>query len=132
VVISADPERFPRLETLSLLQDLVHSLLRTSGLSDGGFEINNVPHRLHVLRQRLGRHSNHASNMEGSSLSQWHPMGGPPVRDKTEDDDPQPPDRTEKYLKDLSRVTLLMAGAIFGAILLYLCRECGRVCSTYR
>jgi hypothetical protein len=69
--------------------------------------------------------------MEGCSLSQWHPMGGPPVRDKSEVDDPQPPDHTEKYLKDLSRVTILMAGAIFGAILLYLCREYCRSCSSH-
>lgn len=115
---------FDRDEALNVLQALVNNLISTSGLFkdwsgnfDGSF-------RLQSLRQRHLRETN-ARNVgeERIPLDLWRPSPKPEVAGNLHIGDPKPPDPEEKHFSILARITVLVAGAIFGAILLYLCRR---------
>jgi hypothetical protein len=114
---------FDRDEALSLLQELVNNLVRTSGLFDHESANSCGTYRLQSLRKlTFSLNVNHASK-ERHSLAEWDPFPTPEVQSSLPSDIPKPPDPEVKQSMVLARITILMAGAIFGTILLYLCRK---------
>lgn len=105
------------------LQGLVNNLVSTSGLFDHGSESPCESYRLQTLRQEyVSGREYRDSGGKRLSLAEWCPLPTPEVQISLPSDEPKPPD-PEKGLIILARITVLMAGAIFGAILLYLCRR---------
>lgn len=114
---------FDRTRTLVLLQHLVEKLVSVSGLFDRGSEGAFGSYRLHMLRQRHASsivNGDHACEQR-RSLDKWRPVSTPEVQGTLESDEPKPPDPEERHFSILARITVIMAGAIFGAIFLYLC-----------
>ncbi|KAL7909800.1 ankyrin repeat-containing domain protein [Trichoderma velutinum] len=104
---------------LMFLQDVVNHLVRTSGLFDHG---SGNSYRLQTLQQQ------HLFGMRPIltykrrlTLAEWHPLLKQAVQERPPTNTPKPPDPGWEELTILARITVLMAGAIFGAILLYLC-----------
>lgn len=113
---------FDEKEALRKLQELVERLVGATRLFDHGSANTSGTYRLYSLRQQ------HSSSVDDDyvfvkrrSLAEWDPLP-PEVRKGLHNDDPKPPDLEEKHqhFSILARITTLMAGAIFGAILLYL------------
>lgn len=115
---------FDREEALVMLQTLVNNLVNTSGLFENWSGRLGGSYRLQTLRQRHLQATN-ASNTdeERIPLDSWRPSPKPEVAGDLHSNDPKPPDPEEKHFSILARITVLVAGAIFGAILLYLCRR---------
>ncbi|KAK4060616.1 hypothetical protein Trihar35433_10024 [Trichoderma harzianum] len=104
---------------LMSLQDIVKYLVRTSGLFDYGSENS---YRLQTLRQQYPFGTSPTRTCERRlTLAEWHPLPKQEVQESPPTNVPKPPDPEEQEFSILARITVLMAGAIFGAILLYLC-----------
>jgi hypothetical protein len=122
----ADPRRFSLGETLRHFQELVSNIVHQSGLSTSAL-INPLLGgcRLRSLRQH------HFPNIADSShaRSNVETTVAPPPLDKQEiwkekcHRDALEAQNSEQRFDLLRRITVLMAGAIFGVILLYLCRK---------
>lgn len=119
--------------SLFLLQNLARTLVETSGLfetSPGSFW---GTYRLDTLRQSDPPSVNAGDEgMEILPDGQFRPLLTPKIpesvkTDHQKCDPPKPPDSESDRLDILARVTILIAGAIFGAILLYLCCGCLRI-----
>ncbi|KAL6902628.1 ankyrin repeat-containing domain protein [Trichoderma evansii] len=107
---------------LMVLQYLVSHLVRTSGLFDHGFGNPRGSYRLQTLRQQnLSVLRYNRSCERRLPLTEWHPLPTQGPQESLQTNNPSPPDPEEKQFSILARITMLMAGAIFSAILLYLC-----------
>ncbi|KAL7784712.1 hypothetical protein V8C43DRAFT_292004 [Trichoderma afarasin] len=105
--------------SLMSLQYIVKHLVRTSGLSDYG---PGNSYRLQTLRQQYLFDMHPTLTCEGRlTLAEWDPLAKQAVQGNTSTNAPKPPDPEAEESSILARITVLMAGAIFGAILLYLC-----------
>jgi hypothetical protein len=122
----ADSKQFSLGETLQHFQELVSNIVHQPGLFAGAL-INPLLGgcRLRSLQQH------YFANIADTSLacSNVATTVGPPPLDKHEiwkekyhTDASQAPN-SEPRFDVLRRITVLMAGAIFGVILLYLCRK---------
>ncbi|KAF3075639.1 hypothetical protein CFAM422_001966 [Trichoderma lentiforme] len=103
------------------LQDINERFVRTSGLSD--YEFGNS-YRLQALRQQYlwGTSSDYTREWkEILTLAGWHPLLNPAVQESPPTNTPKPPNLEGEEFSILARITVLMTGAIFGAILFYLC-----------
>lgn len=118
-----ETKTFNRKKALTFLQFVVKKLVSTSGLFDHGCgSSSNGSYRLQSLRQRHFSQVNHWTAHESRlSLAEWHPLLESRGPGDLRQDVPGPLDPEENHLSVLARITTLMAGAIFGAILLYLC-----------
>lgn len=103
------------------LQELVNNLVRISGLFDHGSGGSCDPGRLQSLRQKHLSARRYTSETR-LPLTEWRPSSAPEVQSSVHSDEPKPPDENGET-SILARITVLMAGAIFGVILLYLCRR---------
>lgn len=118
-----DSKTFKLDETLNFLQELVSNLVETSGLFDRGSGGSCGSYRLQSLRHKyLSVRHHHDTREERLSLAEWCPLPPLEAERSLHSDAPKPPDPRRK-LSVLDRITVLMAGAIFGAIFLYLCRR---------
>lgn len=117
---------FDREKALVFLQLLVKNLVTTSGLFEhGSGSSSSGSYRLQSLRQRhFSRTSRRDAHESKLSLAEWHPLPEPHTPGALHNDVPRPPDPEEKHFSILARITILMAGAIFGTILFYLCCKC--------
>lgn len=110
-------------ENLNFLQELVTNLVETSGLFDRASEGSESSSRLQNLRQKYLSVRHYRDTRERRlSLAEWCPLPPREEQRSLHSDAPKPPD-PGRHLSVLSRITVLMAGAIFGAIFLYLCSE---------
>lgn len=118
-----ETKTFNRKNALVFLQSLVKELVSTSGLFDrSSGSSSSGSYRLQSLRQRHFSLMNPRKAPESLlSLAEWHPFPEPKVPRALHKDVPRPPDPDENHFSVLARITTLMAGAIFGAILIYLC-----------
>lgn len=117
----------PTPNTSSIWEDLkrlVDTLMRASGLFDHDFEHSSSRDRLQFLRER------HLSGMSpshtyegGPPLAEWRPPPAPDLQETPHTHIPEPPDPEAGSSSVLRDITYLMTGAIFGAILLFLCRK---------
>lgn len=123
---------FNREKTLVFLQLLVKMLVSTSGLFDhDSGSSSSGSYRLQTLRQRHSSPTNFRNEQESRrSLTEWDPFPEPQPPELVHIDVPRPPDPAEKHFSTLARITVLMAGAIFGAILFYLCCKNSSTTST--
>lgn len=122
---------FTCAQTLEFLQELVGNLVRASRPVDHDPRSSwaSGSYRLPALRKRhtSGKESD-SPGEERLSLRKWKPFPSLDILesahvDRLEPSEPEPPEpEPEKELSVLARITVLMAGAIFGAIILYLCR----------
>ncbi|KAJ4860213.1 ankyrin repeats (3 copies) domain-containing protein [Trichoderma breve] len=104
---------------LMSLQDMVKHLVRTPGLFDLG---SGNSYRLQTLRQQYSFEMSPTNICERNpTLAEWHPLPKQTVQESPHTDAPKPPDPEWEELSILARITVLVAGAIFGVILLYLC-----------
>lgn len=95
--------------------------MRTSGLFDDGLGSSCDPYRLQILRQKYLSERCDTSERR-LPLTQWRPLPPPEVQKIVHSDESKPPN-PEGVHSVLARITTFMAGAIFGTILLYLCRR---------
>lgn len=120
----AGSNQFSLEKTLSYFQELVSNLVHQSGI----FAIDQMEqplggYRLRSLQQYYSLTMAHPSQ-ECSNVA---PTVEPPIPAKREiwkegiDKNASQSQDSEQHFDVLNRVTVLMAGAIFGAILLYLC-----------
>lgn len=109
------------MRPLMSLQNMVYHLVRTSGLFN--HESGNS-HRLQTLRQQyhFETSSTHKCGRR-CTLTEWDPVPKQAVQESPPTNALKPPDPEWEEFSILARITVLMAGAIFGAILLYLCRR---------
>lgn len=120
--VEIDPTR----DTFSILEDLkqlVNNLMRASGLFDHDSESSSNCYRLHSLRQR------HLSGMSRSHTYDGDPLQAercalpvPDLQETPQANIPEPPDPEGGHSSILRDIAYLMTGAIFGVILLFLCR----------
>lgn len=112
-----------RHEALRKLKELVDDLVWMTGISDHCSANMSGSYRLKSLRQRhFSSMDDDHSFVERRSLAEWDPWP-PEVRSGLHSDALKPPDPGEKdeHFSILKRITTLMAGAIFGVMLLFLC-----------
>ncbi|KAF4462513.1 Ankyrin repeat domain-containing 52 [Fusarium albosuccineum] len=120
-----DANGFSDAEARSFLQELVNNLVAKSGLFQSGYIGSSGTHRLQSLRRRYSSTSHSALLPDSSESSVGSSvLGDPRAHDMPPIEDPKPPD-PEQRLEAAMRVTFLMAGAIFGAILIFLCLSRG-------
>lgn len=107
------------------LKRLVSSVMRASGLFDHGSEHSSGFYRLQSLRQRCipEIHDTHAHEGEICSAER-RPPPAPDIQETPRIKVPKPPDPEEGQLSPFDEIVYLFAGAIFGAILLFLYRKC--------
>ncbi|OPB39560.1 hypothetical protein A0O28_0052660 [Trichoderma guizhouense] len=104
---------------LMSLQDIVNQLVRTSGLFDHG---SGISYRLQTLRQQYLFGMPPTLTCERRpTLAEWDPLAKQTKQGNPSTNAPKPPDPEEEKFSILARMAVLMAGAIFGVILLYLC-----------
>lgn len=121
VEISPTPDTFSILEDL---KRLVNSLMRSSGLVDDEFEHSSSWYRLQPLRQRCLSGMSPGHTYEGDPPSaEQRPLPAPDLQETPNTDISEPPDREGETASILRDITYLMTGAIFGVILLFLCRR---------
>ncbi|KAL7810060.1 hypothetical protein V8C44DRAFT_333253 [Trichoderma aethiopicum] len=118
--------------TLRALQDLLSHLLETYGLYDQGAGESRRSYRLQALRQQhlAVERRNHPHQKRRLTLAEWHPLPTQEVHESLHDHPPGPLKPQQEQLNILAPITFLMAGAIFGAILLYLCLRCFHISSS--
>ncbi|KAF4964212.1 hypothetical protein FSARC_7846 [Fusarium sarcochroum] len=76
---------------------------------------------LRSLRNRLlSRPPSSGVQDRGARLHQWHPIDQGEIQETFGKDEAEPPDPGDS-IRVIERITVLMAGAIFGAVLLFLC-----------
>ncbi|KAL6893140.1 hypothetical protein HDV57DRAFT_223994 [Trichoderma longibrachiatum] len=109
--------------TLTALQDLVSHLLGTYELYDPGPEEFRGSYRLQALRQQhfAVMHGSHPRQKRRLSLTGWHPLSTQAVHESLHTHPSGQLEPQQEQLDILARITVLMGGAVFGAILLYLC-----------
>lgn len=117
----------PTPDTSSILENfkrLVNSLMRASRLFDHGFKHSSSRDRLQPLRQRHLAGISPGHTYEGDPLlAEWRPPPAPDLQETPHTNIPGPPDPEGGNSSILREITYLMTGAIFGAILLFLCRK---------
>lgn len=114
-------------DTSSIWEDLkrlVNSLMRASGLFDHELEQYSSRDRLQPLRQRYLPGMSPSHTHEGDPpLAEWRPPPAPNLQETPHTNIPEPPDPEGEHVSILEDITYLVVGAIFGAILLFLCRK---------
>lgn len=121
VEIDPTPDTFSIWENL---KRLVNSLMRASGLFDHDFEHSSNQDRLQPLRQRhLPGMSPSHTHEGGPPLAKGRPLPAPDLQETPHTNIPEPPDPEGGHSSILRDITYLMTGAVFGAILLFLCRK---------
>ncbi|KAL7929514.1 hypothetical protein V8C35DRAFT_315454 [Trichoderma chlorosporum] len=108
---------------LMLLQDLVSHLVRTYGLFQGGSGNSGGSYRLQSLRKQMHPSARRRTYTceKRPTLAEWHPLPTQAAQESPYVIAHKPPDPEDEEFSILARITVLMAGAIFGAVLLYLC-----------
>jgi hypothetical protein len=113
-------------EILSYFQDLVSNLVHQSGI----FAINQIEQSLGGYRlTSLQQHYSFTMVHSSPECDNVAPTAEPPIPAKREiwkeryDKDASQAQDPEQHFDVLNRITVLMAGAVFGAILLYMCCE---------
>lgn len=118
----AEADNLPDSKKQFYLQELVDNLVSSSGLFDKHYQTSSS-FRLRSMRHRRSPMAPFAHGPdERIPLTEWRPLDQHHVQDKLHTDDLRPPDPVDSTSM-LARITVIMAGAIFGAILLYLCRK---------
>lgn len=115
------------LDYSSILEDmkrLVSSVMSASGLFDHGSEHSSSFYRLQSLRQRCIPEMRHTHAHEGEfGSAESRPPPAPDIQETPHINVPQPPDPEGGHLSTFDEIVYLFAGAIFGAILLFLYRK---------
>ncbi|UKZ79048.1 hypothetical protein TrVFT333_006799, partial [Trichoderma virens FT-333] len=107
---------------LMFLQNLVIYVVKTHGLFDHGPGNSCGSYRLQALRQQYPFAMRHTHTCERRlTLAEWDPLPKQAAQESPHTNVLKPPDPEGEEFSILARITVLMAGAIFGAILLYLC-----------
>ena len=120
------PDRFSLKETIQYFQGLVSNLVRKTEISLGDERMSQLGgYQLRFLQWNSFRTMTNPSQ----EYSKVEPTTEKPLLIKREiwkekcDGDILKTDESEQYFDVLARTTVLMAGAVFGVILLYLCCE---------
>jgi len=120
----ARSNQFSLEETLQYFQELVNNLVHQSGIfASDQMESSLGGYRLRSLQQHYSLTMAHSSQEYGNVA----PTAVPPLLNKREiwkenfDKDASQAQDPEQHFDVLKRITILMAGAVFGVILLYLC-----------
>lgn len=109
---------------LELLQLLVNRLVRACGLFDHGSANSLGSYRLQTLRQQYFSTIRCGHTCERRlPLTKWCPSPTQGALGNLHINSSKPPDPEMEQSSILARITVFMAGAIFGVILLYLCRR---------
>lgn len=118
----------PTLDSSSILEDLkrlVGSVMRASGLFDHDPGHSSSFHRLQSQRKRCIPEIRNTHAEEGEFFSaERRPPPAPDIQETPHINVPKPPDPEGAQLSTFDEIVYLFAGAIFGAILLFLYRKC--------